>query len=90
MAREPHVGHGFAVKRGAAELAMVGPAITGVAHDFAVEGGRGEFQVGLPDRVGALTAPAVARRIVDHGGAIRVEFDVAHARETAAVGLDER
>jgi len=36
--REPHVGHGFSVKRGVAQLAIAGLAFAGVVGDFEVTG----------------------------------------------------
>ena len=90
MEREPHVGHGFAVKRGVAELAIVALAFTGVVGNFEADGVRGELQVGLPEPVRAVAAPAVVRRVFDHAGANRVEFAVAHAREQVGFDLDER
>lgn len=67
--REPDVGDGFFVKLGAEELVIGGLALAGVLGNFEVDRVRGESQVGLPEPVGAVTAPAVVRGVVDHAGA---------------------
>lgn len=51
---------------------------------------RRQVRVGLPQRVMAITGPAVVGGVIDHGGAHGVEFNVALAAKQIGFGLDQR
>jgi hypothetical protein len=46
-------------------------------------------RIGLPQRVMPIAGPAIVRRVVHHGGAHRVEFDVALAGKQIGLGLNQ-
>ena len=50
---------------------------------------RCQLRVALAQAVLSITAPAVVRRIIDHPGAHRIEFDIALTQEQIGVGLHQ-
>jgi len=84
------VGDRVVVELRAEELAVAGVPFALVAGDVGIDGVWGDPGFGLAEPVGAVAAPAVVRRVIDHARPYRVEFDIAHGGQQVGVGLYQR
>ena len=57
--------------------------------DRKIQGVWGEQAIGLTQGIGAVAVPAIMRRVINHGGAYRMELDIALAGHKVGVGMDE-
>ena len=86
--RKADVADGLLINFGPEQAPVSGLPRLVIPPKLEEEGMRHEIPVGLPQGIVPITAPAVMRRIINHSGAHRVEFDVALTAKQIGFSLD--